>query len=130
MDKLKICNFIYIASFFLLASCTPTPPPTERILADAFFSGFAYLDVNNNNEIDPEDTPVENAILIVTIPGGFEVGDATDESGNAFIIVPGGVEEYPVTLRMEPPTNSNLKLIGPSSITYPSDEPVKFLFSK
>jgi hypothetical protein len=108
-------------------SCTPTQTPTEPILVDAFFSGYAFLDANGNGEIDPEDTPVENAIFIVTIPGGYEVGDTTDESGNAFITVPGGVE-YPVTLRMEPPTDSDLKLIGPSSIIYPSNEPAEFLF--
>jgi len=123
---------IYILLIFILAltSCSPTPPatPTIQAIVDAFFSGYAYLDVNGNGEIDSEDTPVENAIFIVTLQGGFETGDTTDDKGNAFITIPGGVD-YPVTLRMEPPKDSNLKLIGPSSITYPSDEPAKFLFS-
>ena len=30
----------------------PTPTPTEQPLVDAFFSGYAYLDVNGNGEID------------------------------------------------------------------------------
>jgi hypothetical protein len=67
--------------------------------------------------------------LLITLQGGLETGDATDEKGNAFITIPGGVD-YPVTLRMEPPKDSNLKLIGPTSVNYPSDTPAKFLFSK
>ena len=123
---------IYILLIFILAltscSTTPTATPTIQAIVDAFFSGYAYLDVNGNGEIDSEDTPVENAMFIVTLQGGFETGDTTDDKGNAFITIPGGVD-YPVTLRMEPPKDSNLKLTGPSSITYPSDEPAKFLFS-
>ncbi len=111
------CNFL-----------SPTPTPDVRPLVDAFFSGSAYLDVNGNGEIDSEDTPIENATLIVTLQGGFETGDLTDKTGHAFITVPGGVD-YPVTLRMEAPKDSNLKLIGPSSVTFPSDEPANFLFS-
>ena len=113
------CNFL---------SPTPTPTPDTRPIVDAFFSGYAYLDVNGNGEIDSEDTPIENATLIVTLQGGFETGGLTDKTGHAFITVPGGVD-YPVTLRMEAPKDSNLKLIGPSSVTFPSDEPAEFLFS-
>jgi hypothetical protein len=113
----------------LLASCNlPTPTPTIQPIVDAFFSGYAYLDANGNGKIDSEDTPIADATLIVTLQGGFETGGNTDKTGLAFITVPGGVD-YPVTLRMEAPKDSNLKLIGPSSITYPSDEPAKFLFS-
>ena len=95
---------------------------------DAFFGGYAFLDENGNGEIDSEDTPIENATLIVTLQGGFETGGLTDKTGNAFITIPGGVD-YPVTLRMEAPNDSSLILIGPSSVTYPSAEPAKFLFS-
>ncbi len=113
----------------LVTSCNlPTPTPTVQAIVDSFFSGYAYLDVNGNGEIDSEDTPVENATLIVTMQGGLEFGGPTDASGYAFLVAPGGVD-YPVTLRMEPPKDSTLKLIGPSSITYPSDTPAKFLFS-
>ena len=113
-----------------LTGCNlPTPTPTVQPIVDAFFSGSALLDVNNNGEVDSEDTPIENATLIVTLQGGFETGANTDKTGFAFITIPGGVD-YPVTLRMEAPKDSNLKLIGPASITYPSDGPAKFLFSK
>src|SRR5678816_4710223 len=114
---------------FQLAGCNiPTPTPTIQPIVDAFFSGYAFLDVNRNDEIDSEDTPIENATLIVTLQGGFETGGMTDKTGSAFITIPGGVD-YSVTLRMEAPKDSSLQLIGPSSITYPSDEPAKFLFS-
>ena len=123
----RIAHLVFLA--LLLTSCNlPTPTPTVQPIVDAFFSSFAYLDVNGNGEIDSEDTPVENATLIVTLQGGLEFGGATDASGYAFLVAPGGVQ-YPVTLRMEPPKDSTLKLIGPASITYPSDTPAKFLFS-
>lgn len=124
---------LVIAIFLLtlLAGCNlpQTPAPTEPILVDAFFSGYAYLDVNNNGQIDSEDTPIEDATLIVTLQEGYETGGLTDDSGYAFITIPGGVE-YPVTLHMEPPKDSSLKLIGPASVTYPSDERAEFLFSE
>ena len=126
--------FRFSTIFFLIISlitgCTPAPTPTPTVqpIVDSFFSGYAFLDVNGNGEIDGEDTPVENAAFIVTLQFGGEVGAFTDKTGYAFIIVPGGVE-YPVTLRMEPPKDSALQLIGPASFTYPSDAPAKFLFS-
>src|SRR5262245_49317216 len=123
----RTAHLIFLS--LLLTSCNlPTPTPTVQPIVDAFFSGYAYLDVNGNGELDAEDTPVENATLIVTMQGGLEFGGATDASGYAFLVAPGGVD-YPVTLRMEPPKDSTLKLIGPSSVTYPSDTPAKFLFS-
>jgi len=110
-----------------LTGCTPTPanPP----LVDSFFSGYAFFDVNGNGELDPKDTPVENATFIVTLQGGLEVGAQTDKTGYAFIVAPGGVD-YPVKMRMEPPKDSALQLIGPSETTRElADESPKFLFT-
>lgn len=115
----------------ILTGCAPTPTaaPADSTIVDAFFSGYAVLDVNGNGEIDQQDTPVENATLIVTLQSGFEVGGNTDKTGFAFITVPGGAD-YPVKMRMEPPKDSILKLIGPSEITHAlGDESPKFLFS-
>jgi hypothetical protein len=107
----------------------PTPTPTVQAIVDSFFSGYAYLDVNDNGELDPEDTPVENAMFIVTLQFGGEVGALTDKTGYAFIVAPGGAD-YPVTMRMEPPKDTPLKLIGPSEIIHElADENPKFLFS-
>lgn len=114
----------------LLISCTPQPAtPTIQPIVDSFFSGYAFLDVNGNGELDSEDAPVENAAFIVTLQFGGEVGAFTDKDGYAFIVVPGGAD-YPVKMRMEPPENSTLKLIGPSEIIHElADESPKFLFS-
>ncbi len=115
---------------FAVTGCNwPTPTPTVQPLVDSFFSGYAFLDVNGNGELDPEDTPLENATFIVTLQFGGEVGGLTDKTGYAFIVAPGGAD-YPVKMRMEAPKDSTLKLIGPSEITHElADEAPKFLFS-
>jgi hypothetical protein len=59
----------------------PTPTPTVQPIVDSFFSGYAFLDVNGNGELDPEDTPVEGAAFIVTLQFGGEVGALTDKTG-------------------------------------------------
>ena len=122
---------IFLSSLFVGCNLpsAPTLTPAIQPIVDAFFSGYAYRDVNGNGEIDSEDTPIENATLIVTFQGGFETGGNTDKTGFAFITVPGGAD-YPVTLRMEAPKDSTLKLIGPSEIIHElADENPKFLFS-
>ena len=113
-----------------ITGCAPKPAtPTIQAIVDSFFSGYAYLDVNGNSELDAEDTPVENATFIVTLQFGGEVGAMTDKTGYAFIVAPGGVD-YPVRMRMEPPKDSTLRLIGPSEIVHElADESPKFLFS-
>ena len=115
----------------MITSCAPRPStPTIHAIVDSFFSGYAFLDVNGNGELDSEDTPVENAAFIVTLQFGGEVGAFTNKTGYAFIVAPGGVD-YPVKMRMEPPKDSTLKLIGPSEIIHDlADESPKFLFSK
>ena len=122
-------TFTIILLLSILMSCAPTPTPTVQAIVDSFFSGYAYLDVNGNGELDSEDTPVEGATFIVTLQFGGEVGGITDKTGYAFIVAPGGVD-YPVRMRMEPPKDSNLRLIGPSEVIHElADENPKFLFS-
>jgi hypothetical protein len=132
---MNLRHFVSASIFLLMPAmimgCAPAPisTPTVQAIVDSFFSGYAFLDVNGNGEIDSEDTPVENAAFIVTLQFGGEVGAFTDKTGYAFIVAPGGVD-YPVTMRMEPPKDSTLKLIGPSEITHElADESPKFLFS-
>jgi len=132
MKEIRELIFVIFLSS-LLAGCNipsaTTPTPAIQPIVDAFFSGYAYLDVNGNGELDPEDTPVENAMFIVTLQFGGEVGALTDKTGCAFIVAPGGAD-YPVKMRIEAPKDSNLKLIGPSEITHDlADEAPKFLFS-
>jgi hypothetical protein len=72
---------------------------------------------------------VENATFSVEIDGVKVFGDTTDETGNAFILIPGGVE-YPVNVIMEAPTDGTLKPITPSTVTLTQSAGVtQFLFS-
>jgi hypothetical protein len=104
--------------------------PTEPVLlVEAVFSGRALLEVNGNGELDSQDTPIENASFYVEWDGVKVFKGITDEKGNAFILIPGGVK-YPVNVIMEAPENSRLKPITPSSVTL--SEPAgltQFLFS-
>lgn len=124
-----------IASVFIfalgLSACnaiTPTPKPV--IFADSFFSGYAFLDTNGNEELDSTDTPLKDAIFIVQFEGDLQFGGLTDETGNAFVTIPSAVQ-YPVTLFMKPPEDSGLTLLGPSSIFMqePANEKNNFLFT-
>ena len=135
IQRVNLCRLVgYTLSLPVLAivmiSCTPKPTtPTIQAIVDSFFSGYAFVDVNANGELASEDTPVENAVFIVTLQFGGEVGAFTDKTGYAFVVAPGSVD-YPVTMRMEPPKDSIVKLIGPSDIVHElADESPKFLFS-
>ena len=106
---------------------TATQTPTPVVLADSFFSGYAFLDVNRNEQIDSADTPLKDAIFIVQFEGDLEFGALTDETGNAFVIIPAAIR-YPVTLFMKPPEDSALTLIGPPSIVLQETASEKAIF--
>jgi hypothetical protein len=122
--------FMVIIALGLSACTALSPTPTPAILADSFFSGYAYLDTNGNGQIDSADTPLKDAIFIVRLESGAEFGGNTDENGNAFVTIPAAVQ-YPVTLFMKPPKDSGLTLLGPSSIILqePASEKNSFLFT-
>jgi hypothetical protein len=103
---------------------------TPAVLADSFFSAYAFVDANGNKQIDSADTPLKDAIFIVQLKSGAEFGGLTDKAGNAFVTIPAAVQ-YPVTLLMRPPKDSALKLIGPSSIVLQNttNEKNNFLFT-
>jgi hypothetical protein len=107
-----------------------TPTPTVFIHVHSYFAASAFLDSNSNGQSDSADTPLRDATFIVTLPGGTEFGDQTDDTGHAFISIPASVE-YPVMLRMEAPKDSGLKAIEPSTITLSeaTGETLQFLFS-
>ena len=127
--RILIASLALLLAAATLASCSPSP--TEKpTLADSAFSGQALLDANNNGQIDAEDTPVADAIFYVVIDGVKAFGKTTDETGNAFILVPSGVE-YPVDVSMDAPKDSALKSITPSTVTVSATTgTVQFLFSK
>jgi acetyl esterase/lipase len=102
---------------------TDTPP---EILADSFFSGYAYVDANGNKQIDESDPPLEGAMFTLA---GF--GDTTDANGMAFITIPGGWER-PVLAQMRPPKEGGYTLIGPNQVTLqsPGKTRAEFLFGR
>ena len=120
---------IYLLLLLTLIGCTPAQTPTKEIYADSAFSGYAFLDTNFNGQLDNEDTPLEGVTFYVEINGIKAFGETTDKNGYAFILIPSSVD-YPVSLSMEAPKDSNLASIGPSEVTfYPADESPKFLFT-
>lgn len=121
---------IVLAVLFLVIATGCSAQPTEPvILADSAFSGQALLDSNGNGQIDPQDTPIENAMFYVEIDGVKVFGDNTDETGNAFILIPGDVK-YPVQVIMEAPEGIALQPITPSTITLTEATGLtQFLFS-
>ena len=126
----RMIVFLSILSLSISACNAASPTPTPAVLADSFFSGYAFVDVNGNGQIDSADTPLKDAIFIVQIEGGAEFGGLTDESGNAFVLIPAAVT-YPVTIMMKPPAESAFTLIGPPSIVLQeiASEKASFLFA-
>jgi len=122
-------KFAIMILLIATTSCTtPTPTPDVRPIVDSFFSGYAYLDTNGNEQIDSEDTPVANATFYVEMNGVKAFIETTDEKGYAFIIIPGSVE-YPVNVGMEAPKDSTLKSITSSEVIVSTSDSVQFLFS-
>ena len=126
-------NLSTILLFILLSigvsSCSPSSTPAP-ILADAAFSCLAYLDVNGNGEIDDVDTPVVGAAFYVEYQGIKGFIDITDETGNAYILVPGGLE-YPVTVGIDAHKDSGLRVVGSATaiITPETGPTARFLFT-
>ena len=125
----KLAIIILLTAVVTGCVSTASSTATDPVLADSVFSGQAFLDVNGNGQIDSADTPVVNATFYVELDGVKAFGDTTDETGNAFILIPGGVK-YPVKVSIAAPKDSTLKLITPSTVTVSaSTGAVQFLFS-
>jgi hypothetical protein len=108
----------------LITACTgPTsllglPTPTPQILADSFFYGCAYVDANDNGEIDEDDPGLKDAMFLVSTNNGAGFGARTSSSGCATVVVPGGLDDdaWPVTVRMNPPEDSSYTPVGPAEV--------------
>ena len=129
---MKINLYTILLSSLLLigvSACTPSPTPAP-ILADAAFSCLAYLDTNGNGEIDDTDTPVAGAAFYVEYQGSKAFFDTTDETGSAYILIPGGLE-YPVTVGIDAPKDSGLRIVGSATviITPETETTARFLFT-
>ena len=65
--KIKLSTILpFIFLLIGITACSPSRTPAP-VLADSAFSCQAFLDVNGNEQIDPEDTPVEGASFYVEI---------------------------------------------------------------
>ena len=149
--RLNVLVVVFLSLLLLLCSCsraaqpstpppgqtpTPTPKPTskpaQKVLADTFFYGHAYVDANGNGEIDPEDPGLKGALFQVALTGGLGNSAKTGTDGSAFIVIPGGVSKagWPVRARMNPPPDTDYEWVGPAEIVldYPETS-VDFLFS-
>ncbi len=133
--NITLCLGSLMAAMTLAACLSPSmgaaPTSTPPVLADSFFSGQAWLDVNANGQMDTADTPLAGAAFIVALQDGTEFGATTNADGKAFVTIPARVE-YPVTLRMEAPNGSTLKPVEPSRVTLneAAGETVSFLFEQ
>ncbi len=113
MQKLRLVSPFNLIIFLLLAAACSGPvpaTPTPHILADTFFSGKAFIDVNNNQEIDSTDLPLAGAQYVVA---GWRA--STDSNGYASVVIPGGWDQ-PVVAHMAPPEGSDYSLIGPNEV--------------
>jgi len=130
MKRIKIVFMLILAVALggCAAKTSATPPPAQ---SDSFFSTQAWLDENANGQLDAADTPIENATLIVRLEGGTEFGSKSNAEGHAFVSVPGGAQ-YPVSLTMQAPAESDLILREPVRVRLDSasGETISFLFSK
>ena len=103
---------------------TPSETATPAVLADTFFSGRAYVDLNGNRLLDSDDPPLAGARFSVM---GF--GSLTDETGYAWAMIPGGWDK-PAAAKMDPPEGSGYTLIEPDEVTLQSgaQTSAEFLF--
>ena len=127
MKKLFIPFTILIT---LACSIPGFSTPTPVVMSDSFFSGYAYLDRNQNGQLDETDTPLEGALISAQDARGLGTSALTDASGYAMIWWPGD-SEYPVTIQARPPKDSPYTLIGVGQFTLQSNGtggPAKFLF--
>lgn len=103
-------KFAFMSTFFilLLSACNTVSPASEAStpsvapLVDSFFYGYAYLDANNNGQIDDSDSPLSGALFTATDANGLSAGGQTDKEGRAMAWWP-AESQYPVTLLMQPP---------------------------
>jgi acetyl esterase/lipase len=122
---------ILLCMIIALSSCTPSTPQAQSstpqvqavtlaetttpvVLADTFFSGRAYVDLNGNRRLDSDDPPLAGAHFSVM---GF--GSLTDETGYAWALIPGGWDK-PAAAKMSPAEGSGYTLIGPDEVTLQS----------
>jgi hypothetical protein len=100
----------------VLGACSapPTPPaPTltaVMFLGDASYGGYAFIDANENSQLDPDDPPLEGAVFLVNVNGAV-IRALTDKTGFALVRFPFS-QSFSVSLKMEPPEKSDYVVVG------------------
>jgi hypothetical protein len=124
---------IILFSMSLLCGCAKTSlesnpsTPTVAPMVDSFFYGYAYLDANNNGQIDESDTPLSDVQFTANDANGASAGGKTDSEGRAMAWWP-SESQYPVTLRMTP--MQGYTLVGPEEVDLEQGASnAKFLFT-
>lgn len=138
MTTMRQTLSLIVAMLLLLACTGPTsllapPTLTPQILADSFFYGCAYVDANDNGEIDEDDHGLKDAMFLVTPQGGAGFGAPTSGSGCATVVVPGGLDDdaWPMTVRMNPPEDAGYTRVGPVEVVLARPEShADFLFAE
>jgi hypothetical protein len=112
----------------LAAPESPEPSPSEPVLEDSFFFGRAFLDTNQNGEVDSADRPLQGATFTARDAQGASGGGKTDADGHASAWWPGKTR-YPVELRMEPPEGSAYQPVGSNPVILTEGSTAEFLFT-
>ena len=101
------------------------PTPTPQVYTDTLFSGYAFIDSNNNGELDLDDKALEDALFLIE---GF--WEKTDSSGRALITIPVGLDEL-VSTSMQAPEGSSYILITQTEVILESGKKnsAEFLFA-
>ena len=94
----------------------------------------AYIDTNDNGEVDTADERLPGGQLLVDLAGGAGFGGITDQDGCASATLPGAPGDeagfYPITMQMHAPAGSSYRHVRPEVVTlvYP-DTSAAFLFA-
>jgi len=115
-----------ILSCNVLTLLAKEPSATPIETGNTFFSGRAFVDSNENHQLDSSDSPLKDARFMA---GGFS--SVTDVSGLAMIVIPGKWDQ-PLSVQMSPPEGSGYSLIGPTEVILQSgvQDSADFLFDK
>ncbi len=128
----KLFCLVIFFSFFVISACNHVSPvvdshtPTVAPMVDSFFYGYAYLDANNNGQVDESDPPLTGFQFTATDANGATAGGKTDAEGRAMAWWP-SESQYPVTLQMAPLQGYTLVSPGEAVLEQGASN-AKFLF--
>jgi hypothetical protein len=137
---MKLHRTFLILLVLNIAACSPprlrpTSPSIEFTL-DVPVLGYALIDMNGNGQSDATDLPLEGAQFVITPTEGRQLRKSTDTASRASVTLSFGTNDelayfFPVTLRMEPPPNTDYILLGTEQVIANCCNPyAEFLFTR